>query len=121
MPTIEEVKNSATIYQFFHNPYGVVRAGSYKPNILDCWALVVDTIPKCYQALWRKIRELSWHMSIAQLFAWALLLPFWILIVVPMPLTFWIWGTYVYFYMRGEPERHKKIQAELDRKLDSLV
>lgn len=55
MPTIEEVKNSATIYQFFHNPYGVVRAGTYKPNLLDCWALVVDSMPVCFKALWEKI------------------------------------------------------------------
>lgn len=121
MPTIEEVKNSATIYQFLHNPYGVVRAGTYKPNLLDCWALVVDTIPKCFIALWGKMCELSWHMSIRRLFIWLLFMPFWILIVVPMPLTFWIWGTYVYFYMRGEPERHKKVQERLNRKLDSLV
>lgn len=121
MPTIEEVKNSATIYQFFHNPYGVVRAGSYKPSLLDCWALVADGIGKCFKSLWEKICELSWHMTIAQFFAWLLLLPFWILIVVPLPLTFWLWGTFVFFRMRGERERHKKIQAELDRKLDGLV
>lgn len=121
MPTIEEVKNSATIYQFFHNPYGVVRAGTYKPNLLDCWALVVDSMPVCFKALWEKICELSWHMTIAQLFTWIILLPFWILIVLPLPFTFWMWGTFIYFRMRGERERHLKIQAELDRKLDALI
>lgn len=113
--SIEEARNSATIYQFFHNPYGVVRAGTYKPSVVDCMALVCDSLFKCYAALWDNICQISFHMSIAALFKWLLLLPLWILIVVPLPFTFPLWGIFVYCRMRGERERYLKQQAEIDK------
>lgn len=113
--TIEEIQNRATIYQFFHNPYGTVRAGSYKPNYFDCVALVCDAIPTCYKALWRKLFELSWSMSIRSLLVFIAVLPFWFLIVLPLPFTYPLWGLFVWLRMRGERERQIERDAELDK------
>lgn len=118
----QEVLKRATFKEFVWKPYDHVRAGTYKPSLVDCISAVVcASLPIIYVYMWQQICKLSWHMSIKEFFEYLLITPFILIVVMSFPFTYWIWGTVFYLRLRNEKKRFAVIQKELDRRLDGEV
>jgi hypothetical protein len=106
---------------FLKDPYDAVRKGIYDPTLLCCWSVIACNTGVFFKAWWEKICEFDFDMRLSEIPMWLLAVVLYSIFVPIMPLTFWLWGTLLYFRLKGERERHLKIQEALNRKLDGLV
>ena len=102
------------IYDFIRDPHDAVVAG-YKYSLLDCWSFSANRIGKVYKDTFDNVVPGSWDImdtTVRDIFTWI----FQALVFIPLaliyPFTFWIFGTIVYFVLKGAPARQKAYEEK---------
>lgn len=101
--------------EFMKNPHKSVRKG-YRPSLVDCWSVAANNIYDVVRSYVKQFKK--WHkpldMTIREIVKESTFLFVSTVCLVLYPFTFWLWGTLLYYILKGEPERYAKQMAQLD-------
>ncbi|GDT40517.1 hypothetical protein BvCmsSINP006_03803 [Escherichia coli] len=91
------------IYDFFKKPNTCVRKG-YRPSVIDCWSLSANNLNNVFKMHWEFLCEARGvlDMTVREAIIWILWFPVRTIMTLTYPFTFWIWGTVLYFILKGE-------------------
>lgn len=101
--------------EFMKNPHESVRKG-YCPSVIDCWSVAANNTTDVIKSYLKQFK--NWKrpldMTLREIARESIFLFVSTSCLVLYPFTFWMWGTLLYYILKGEPQRYRKQIEQLD-------